>query len=140
MAEGDGVVYNNFKEQVMEGEYAFLTDTLKMALLTGHAVDIDLDVGFADVSGDEEAGAGYTAGGATLAGKAVEQDNANDRGTFDATDVTWTGLDVGTPSHAVLYDFTHASDLLIAIWEVTTASNGGDYTLEFGAVGLLTIT
>jgi hypothetical protein len=58
---------------------------------------------------------------------------------FDANDVTWTGLDVGTPSHAILYDSTPSETCLIAYWEVTTASNGGDYTLSWHTNGILTL-
>lgn len=140
MAEGDGAIYNNFKEQVMEGAFNLLTDTLKVILVTGHTPDIDAHTGYADVSANEESGTGYTAGGETLASVTVVQDNTNDRGVFDAADVTWTGLDVGTPSHAILYDDTHASDLLIAYWEVTTASNGGNYTLQWNASGIILLT
>lgn len=140
MAEGDGVLYNNFKHQLMEGEFDLLNDVIKVGLVTGHVVDIDADTQWADVSGDEEAGAGYVAGGATLAGKTVTQDNANDRGVFDGSNVTWAGLDVGTPSHAILYDFTHANDLLTAAWEITTASNGGNYTLQWHADGIILLT
>lgn len=140
MAEGDGVLYNNFKEQVLEGEFDLLNDTLKVILVTGHTPNIDTHTSYSDVSGDEVSGTGYTAGGATLASKTVEQDNTNDRGVFDAADVTWTGLDAGTPSHAILYDDTHASDLLVAYWEVTTPSNGGNYTLQWNANGIVLLT
>jgi hypothetical protein len=140
MAEGDGAIYNNFKEQVMNGEFDLTDDTIKVGLVTGHSPDIDTHTQWSDVSGDEESGTGYSAGGATLGSKAVTQDNDNDRGKFDAGDVTWSGLDVGTPSHAIMYDDTHASDLLIAYWELSTASNGGDYTLQWHANGIILLT
>jgi hypothetical protein len=108
MAEGDGAIYNNFKEQVMEGVFNLLTDTLKIALVTGHVPDIDADDAWAAASPDEVTGTGYTAGGLTLTAVAVTQDNANDRGIFDAANATWTGLNIGgasgSPSHAILYD------------------------------------
>lgn len=136
MAEGDGVIYNEFKFRVLNGYFNLANgqDTLKMILVTGHTVDIDNDTGYASVSGDEESGTGYTAGGETLANQATSKDNTNDRGVLDADDVTWTGLDVGTPSHGILYDdtpTTPTADPLIAAWEVTTPSNGGNYTLQF---------
>lgn len=140
MAEGNGAIYNNFKEQVMNGAFNLANggDTLKMILVSGHTPDIDAHAGYADVSADEYgAGSGYTVGGETLANQATSQDNANDRGEFDADDVTWTSLGPltpATPSHAILYDDTHVSDLLIAYWELgTTTTNGGNYTLQFGA-------
>ena len=144
MAEGDGTIYNNFKEQVLLGELDLSADSaadeIKIMLVTGYSLVIDGDLGYSDVSGVEESGTGYTAGGEVLAGQAVTQDDANDRANFDGTDVTWTGLDVGTPNYAIMYDNTHASKWLIAAWEITTASNGGDYTLQWHSNGILLLT
>jgi hypothetical protein len=142
MAEGDGSVYNNFKEQILLGELDLGNgaDTIKVMLVTGHSLDIDTDASYSDVSGDEESGTGYTAGGETLTNQAVAQDNSNNRASFDADNVTWTGLDVGTPNYAIMYDDTHASKYLIAAWEIATASNGGDYTLQWNANGILLLT
>ena len=144
MAEGDGAIYNNFKEQLLLKIIDCDTDTFKMILVTGYVPDIDADVDYADVSGDEYgAGVGYTVGGETLAGLAVAQDNPNDRATWDASNVTWTSLGPlapNTPSHCIVYDDT-ASDYLVFYWELgTTATNGGDYTMEFNVVGMMTLT
>jgi hypothetical protein len=147
MAEGDGAIYNNFKEQVMEGVFNLASgeDTLQIILVSGHTPDIDAHDEYADVSGDEYGtGDGYTAGGETLTGQDVTQDNANDRGIFDADDVTWSSLGAlapATPSHCILYDGTPAGDPLICYWELgSTATNGGDYTLQFNAVGIITLS
>jgi hypothetical protein len=147
MAEGDGAIYNNFKEQVMEGVFNLASgeDTLQIILVSGHTPDIDAHDEYADVSGDEYGtGDGYTAGGETLTGQDVTQDNANDRGIFDADDVTWSSLGAlapATPSHCILYDDTPAGDPLICYWELgSTATNGGDYTLQFNAVGIITLS
>lgn len=147
MAEGDGAIYNNFKEQVMEGEFDLKTggDQLKVMLVSGHTPNIDTHTTYANVSADEYGTAsGYTATGKTLAGQDVTQDDTNDRGVFDATDLTWSSLgplSPALPTHAIMYDDTHASDLLIAYWELgTTATNGGDYTLQWGANGIILLT
>lgn len=149
MAEGDGAIYNNFKEQVMEGVYNLASGghTLKVTLHTGYTPNIDTDTVWADVSATEYTTAnGYTAGGETLAGQDVTQDNTNDLGKFDANDVTWTSLgplSPATPSHAILWDDTPTSpaDPLIAYWVLgTTATNGGNYTLQWGANGIITLT
>lgn len=141
MAEGDAVVYNAFKAALLNGEVDLSADstghTVKVILVTGHTPDIDAHASYADVSADEESGTGYVAGGETLANQAVTQDNPNDRADFDADNTLWSGLDVGTPSHAIMYDESHASDRLMIYWEVTTASNGGDYTLAWHADGIL---
>jgi hypothetical protein len=140
MAQGDGALYNEFKEELLLGNIDMDGHTFKVVLVTGYTPNIDSHNGLSDVSANEESGTGYTAGGATLANKAVTKDTTNDRAKFDADDVTWNSLNVGTPSHAILYDDTHASDCLVAYWEVTTATNGGNYTLQFGANGILLLT
>lgn len=142
MAEGDGTIYNNFKEQILLGELDLgnAADVIKVILVTGHSLDIDNDASYSDVSADEESGAGYTTGGETLGSQTVTQDNTNDRADFDGDDVTWTGLDVGTPNYAIMYDSTHASDYLIAAWEITTASDGSDYILQWHTDGVLLLT
>lgn len=131
--------YNNFKEQLFRGNVADLaaagTD-VRVSLHTGYTPNIDTHQVWADVSATEVSGAGYTAGGAAVASKTVTQDNTNDRAIMDGNDVTWTGLNVGTPSHAIIRDAT--SDILIGYWAVTTPTNGGDYTLAFDSVGILT--
>ena len=149
MAEGDGQIYNNFKEQVMEGVFNLATgeDAIHITLHTAYTPDIDSHTVWADVSGTEYSTAdGYTAGGKTLASQDVTQDDTNDRGVFDGDDVTWTSLGPltpATPSHAIMWDDTPVSpaDPLIAYWELgTTTTNGGDYTLQWHADGILLLT
>ena len=140
MAQGDGALYNEFKEELFNGNIDLANDTIKMILVSGYTPNIDSHNGLADVTANQLSGTGYTAGGATLGSKTVTKDTSNDRAAWDAADVTWTGLDAGTPSHSIAYDDTHASDCLIGYWEVTTASNGGNYTLQFGANGIVTLT
>ena len=126
MAQGDGALYNEFKEELLLGNIDMDGHTFKVILVTGYTPNIDSHNGLSDVS--------------RLSNRAVTKDTTNARGKFDADDVTWTGLNVGTPSHAILYDDTHASDTLVCYWEVTTPTNGGNYTLQFGANGILLLT
>jgi hypothetical protein len=151
MAEGDGAIYNNFNELVMEGTYNLASggDTLKLTLHTAYTPDIDTHLlwGTAGVSSTEYGTAsGYTAGGKTLTSQDVTQDNTNDRGVFDAADVTWTSLGAlspATPSHTILWDDTPTSpaDPLIAYWVLgTTATNGGNYTIQWGTNGIILLT
>ncbi len=147
MAEGGGEIYNNFKETVMMELFNLANgaDTITLTLHTGYTPDIDAHDQWADVSGTEYGTAdGYTAGGKTLASQAVSQDDANDRGKFDADDVVWTSLGAltpATPSDCILWDDTSAGDELICYWELgTTATNGGNYTIAFGATGIILLT
>lgn len=135
----------------MNGVYnlASAQDVIKTILVSAHTPTIDAaDSVLLDVSGDEYgAGLGYTVGGETLAGQATAQDDTNDRGSFDGTDETWTSLGAlspATPSHTIMYDDTPAApqaDPLIAYWVLgTTATNGGDFTLQWGANGIILLT
>lgn len=151
MAEGDGLIYNSFKEDVMEGimDLATSGDTIQTTLHTAYTPDIDAHViwGTAGVSSTEYGTAdGYTAGGQVLAGQDVTQNDTDDRGEYDGTDETWSSLGAltpATPSDAIHWDNTPAGpvDPLIASWELgVTATNGGDYTLQWGANGLILLT
>jgi hypothetical protein len=147
MAQGDGAIFNTFKELVMEGTYNLSTgnDVVKVILCGTYTPDIDGDTVYGDVSGSEyNAGSGYPSGGAVVTGTDVTVDNGNDRGVFDATDTTFTSLGPLTPSHpshAVMYDDTPGTDPLIAYWETSgTAPNGGDWTLQWGANGVILLT
>lgn len=151
MAEGDGAIYNNFKEQVMEGIFNLASggDTIKATLHTSYTPNIDTHTVWADTgvsSTEYGTGSGYTAGGKTLASQDVTQDNTNDRGVFDAADLTWASLGAlspATPGHCIIWDDTPTSpaDPLICYFELgSTATNGGDYTLQFGANGIILLT
>jgi hypothetical protein len=146
MAEGDGLIYNNFKEQLMEEFFNLASggDTVELTLHSTYTADIDLHTQWADVSASEISGSGYTAGGETLANQDATQDDANDRGKFDADNVTWAScgpLSTPTPAAAILWDNSAAGDELICSWTLgTTATNGGDYTLAFHGDGIILLT
>ena len=138
MPEGDIVAYNDFKEQLFKKVHDLVNDTVKVTLHTGYTPNIDTHQVWADISSTEYgSGAGYTAGGKTLANKSVTQDNTNDRALWDADDVTWTALgplSPATPSHAAIWNDTPTSPadpLLDYILLGTTATNGGNYTLQW---------
>lgn len=153
MAEGDGAIYNNFKEQVAEGVFNLATagDAIYLTLHTAYTPDIDAHGLWGDtgVSTTEYgSGSGYTAGedaSNLLAGQDMTQDNTNDRGVFDGTDHTWTSLGAltpATPSHVIMHaNLVTPADPLILYWVLgTTATNGGNYTLQFGANGIMLLT
>lgn len=147
MPEGDGVVFNDLKEQVLLGTHDLDSDTLQMTLHTAYTPDIDAHQVWADVSGTEYGtGDGYTAGGKALTTVAVSQDDANDRAEVDCDDILWTSLgplSPATPSDCIMWNNTPSSpaDPLMIYWELgTTATNGGNYTLQIGANGFLWLT
>lgn len=152
MAEGDGVLFNAFKHWLLEGVYNLASGghTIKVTLHTGYTPNIDTHTVWADTgvsSTEYGSGSGYTAGGKTLANQDATIDTTNDRGKFDADDVTWTALgplSPATPSHTIMWDDTPSStptDPLMAYWILgTTATNGGDYKLQWHANGILLLT
>lgn len=143
MAEGDPTVYNAAKKGFLDGAFDFANDTIKLALLTSsYTPNIDTHDMWDDVSSYEASGTGYSAGGKTVTSLTTNLDAANDRAYVDAPDVTWTGLDIGTPGYAVLYQSTGtpSTSRLICYWQLgSTATNGGDYTIKFNANGILYI-
>ena len=144
MAQGDLSMFNSARVRIMKGEVDLSTDAIKCTLHTSYTLDVDGDDVWADVSATEyTTGSGYTAGGVALTTLAVTQDNANDRALFDSDPITWASLGPLTPAapdYAIFWDDDHASDVLLFAMELgTTATNGGNYTLNPHADGWLTL-
>jgi len=148
MAEGDGAVYQVAKADFLKADIDLVDDTIKVGLVGGYTLDEDGHTTWTAVksaaTGGELSGTGYSAGGATLASNSVTATGTGTgttvKGKFDADNVTWSSVSCGTPSHAVMYDDTHTAKHVIAAWEVTTATNGGNYTLTWNASGIITIS
>jgi len=149
MAEGDGVAYNCFKKNLMDGVHDIDSggNDVKLILVSSYTPNIDTHTLYSHVSASEySTGSGYTAGGQSLTGKSTVQDNTNDRGVFDAEDVVWAALGTlspATPSHCIMYDNTPSSpaDPLMAYWEIgSTATTGGNYAIEWATAGIFLLT
>lgn len=143
MAQGDGWIFNHFKMRVLEGIIDLSetsgAHTVKVMLISSGDPGVDGTQGYSTWTPTEESGAGYSAGGGTLANKTVTQDDTNNLAKFDGDNVTFTGLDVGTPAYAIMYDDTAPGKPGIAYWELGVASNGGDYTLQWHTDGIITL-
>ena len=139
MAEGDAIVMNNAKEAFMLGAINCTTHTFRIALYSTSLNSPDGAPAY--VTTGEISGTGYTAGGTAVATPAVTQDDSNNWAKWDddGSNVTWSSLATETILAARLYDDTHASNIIIVEWDIATNSNGGDYTLQFGTNGILTI-
>lgn len=140
MAEGDGIVLNNFKEQLLLKTIDCDTDTFRVALYSVALASPD-GVAIAYTTTNEIVASGYTAAGEAVGAPVVTQDDTNNWGKWDdnGTNVTWTSLAASSPKEARLYDDTTATKWVLILWELATDSNGGDYTLAFGANGILTV-
>lgn len=142
MAEGDIVFYNDYMTDMLRGTLDHDTDPIKIALVNGYTPDYDNDNVYADITTYEySSGSGYTAGGLTVSGATISQDNTNNMGVLDITDPEWASLgplSPATPSHAVAYFST--DDVLICTMELgVTPTNGQDYTLQVHADGWINV-
>ena len=113
------------------------TDTLKV-YLTNNAPSASDDDVLTDLEGIT-AEHGYTAADTTNT-----YSEASGTGTLGATDVVWTatGGSFGPFRYVVLYDDTHASNVLIGWWDYgssITVNTGESMTVDFDAGGILTI-
>ncbi len=141
MAEGDAIVLNNFKEQLLLGTIDCDTDVFKVALYSVALATPDgADIAYSATN--EIVASGYVAGGATVATPVVTQDDTNDWGKWDddGSDITWSNLATATILEARLYDNTTGTKWVLILWEIATNSNGGNYTLQFGANGIATVS
>jgi hypothetical protein len=88
----------------------FSADTSKIALMaSGFVFNPATQMAYADISASELPTAnGYTAGGATLAGVTVTQDDTNFRTVVSWNNVSWTasGGSIGPTPGAIIYDST----------------------------------
>jgi hypothetical protein len=138
------VIVNSFKVKIMNGGIDLDTDTIKVMLLTSsHSQDQDNHEFIDDVSSNEVSGTGYTAGGATLGGASITQDNTNNRGVFDANDVTWSSSTI-TARYAVIYKDTGtpSTSPIVAILDFSEnkASSSGNFTIQWHANGVLLLS
>lgn len=135
-------VYTPYKVEAGEADVDLLVDTIKVALVTSAYTFVATHQYFSDIT-NEVTGSGYTAGGATLSSKAVNQDDPNTRAEFDAADVTWSSSTI-TARAAILYKDTGSatSSPLIAYIDFLSdkSSTGGDFTIQWNAEGILQFT
>lgn len=142
MASG---IYNNYKARALGlGTMIDLDgDTIKIALLSSaYTADFDLHDFYDDVSANEVAASGtYVAGGATLT-VTLTQDNVDDEGVFDATDVSFTSATI-TARYAVIYKSTGVAGTspLVCLIDFGTdqTSTAGTFTITFAAEGIINI-
>lgn len=137
------VFYNSFKVDIQSGNIDIDTDTIKCALVTSaYTPNIDTDTKWSNVT-NEVSGTGYSAGGATLASITVTQDNTNDRGVVDATDVTWSTATI-TARAAVLYKSTGTASTSPLICYIDfgsdQTSSGGNFVIQWNASGIFALT
>lgn len=131
MASG---IYNRFKANLCNKIVDLEDDVVKVALYNGtHAFVAGHTV---YTVANEVEGAGYTAGGAALAGKAVTEGATT---KWDANDVEWTTATF-TAHHAVIWGDAGANDLIASIdFGGAKVVADGTFTIQWDDAGLITI-
>lgn len=139
------VVVNTLKSDVLNGNIDLVNDTIKVMLLdSNHTNDIDAQEFVDDVSANEVSASGtYALGGAALTSKTVTTDDTNDRGVFDAADVTFTSSTI-TARYAVIYKDTGtpSTSPIVCIFDFVTdqVSTSGDFSIQWNTDGILYIS
>lgn len=135
-------VFNSAKKELFDGTIDLDTDDIGIMLVNGYTPNIDSHSKRSDVTG-EVSGPGYTAGGVSLTGKSVTQDNTDDEGVFDADDVSWPSSSIAADG-AVLYKkrggLASADELIMYIpfGSVITSTNS-NFNIVWGAEGILNL-
>lgn len=140
MAEGDITVSNQAKAWMLGGIVDLDTDTIKVALTNGYSFDADNNHGYSNFSANEITATGYSAGGESLTGLTITTNDTGDYAMWDAGNVTWTSLATTSIDMACIYDDTLTTPVakgLLASMEIGTNSNGGNYTINWNAGGIL---
>jgi hypothetical protein len=138
--------YNNAPKHLTNGDVAFLTDTIKAALLSAYTPAATHDTWADVIAAGTEAStttSGYTARGLALTSKTITLAGAVT--TIDAADLSWTTPNPGTLAAAfvVYYKDTgaNATSFVLAYEDLggtQTASNGGPFSVT--VPGILALT
>jgi hypothetical protein len=138
-------VYNTGLYNIGAGNIHWLSDTFKVALMPStYTPDIDADEYYDDISASECPSTGnYSAGGATVAGKTLTNDTANDKAVADADNPSWANLTQADIRIAVLYKETGdpATAVLLMYWDfgVTQSPAAELFELPIPTTGVYTI-
>jgi hypothetical protein len=141
-------VYTKFDHSLASKLANIGADTIKCALFSAYttpATNAQSAQFFADVTAvaTELTGAGYTAGGNTVASVTVTDSGAVTTIGPTATIPSWTLL-AGSPAFAVFYDATPgsaATNPVICYWDLGGSQTPGTtFTLNVSGTGLVTFT
>lgn len=137
------VIYNSFKQKIMDGSIDLDTDTIRVALVTSsYTPNQDSHEDYGDITNEVANGNGYTTEGAALSNKAVTKDNTDNEGVFDADDVTWAASTI-TARGAIVYkdSGTAGTSWFICYLDFGSdqSSSSGDFTIQWNSEGILNL-
>lgn len=130
---------NKVKYMLAVGAIDFSSDTFKIILMqSGFTFNKDTHHGYVDVSASELSdGNGYAAGGATLAGGTVTEDDTDNRTEITWNNATWLaqGGPIGPSPGAIIYDDSVAAPTAKPI--LGYIDFGGDQTQADGGTATI---
>ena len=130
----DSGIYNIFKANLMNKEVDLDADTIKVALYDGTHAFTASDTVY--TTSNEITGAGYTAGGATLANTTV---SGTTTVAFDADDAAWSDATF-TAYGAVIYDTSVSNNLICTIdFGGAKTVADGTFTIQWDASGIISL-
>jgi len=139
------IVYTNAKRALLAGELNLATNDIRVALvMTNTTADTDQDAALmnAITTLDEMDGAGYAR--QALTGEAVAADDPNNRGEFDANNLTFSAVSAGTRQVAGMVVYKHVTNdtdsIPIAYIDsggFPFTANGGDIVVAWNVEGIL---
>ena len=143
------LTYTNAKAEILKGNINLITDDIRVILVSeATTADTEEDTALISAFGtlDEYNGTNYVR--KALASQAVAPDNTNNRGEFDADDVTWTALGAGaTPVEgALIYKHVTNDGDSIPLFFITTGGidgfqgNGSDFKIQWNTEGIAQAT
>lgn len=138
------LIYNNYKARMLGlGTMVDLDgDTIKLSLhSSSYTPDQDAHDFYDDVTSEVSASGTYSAGGATLS-VTLSQDDTDDEGVFDATDVSFTSATI-TARYGVIYKSTgnSATSPLVCLIDFGSnqTSTAGTFTISFASEGIINV-
>ena len=143
------LTYTHAKAEILKGNIDLVNDDIRVILvMEATTADTEEDTALMNAFStlDEYDGSAYVR--KALASEAVNEDAANNRGEFDAADVTWTALGAGaTPVEGALV-YKHVTDDTdsIPLFFITTGGidgfqgNGSDFTIQWNSEGIAQAT
>lgn len=121
---------NSAKQDFLNGVHA-TGDTYKLALYNSASATLDKTTTAYTATG-EVSGAGYIAGGATLANRVVGASGDTAYLSFD--DVAWPSATI-TADSALIYNASKSNKAIAVLSFTSATSTNGTWTLDFPAVG-----
>jgi hypothetical protein len=138
------VIYNTFKQRLMDGEVDFDTDQFYVFLSSNaFTPNADTQNVYTDVSASEITGVNYVAGGTLLTGVTVTLNLSTDKAILTANNVTWASSTI-TARYCTIYKKAGSSPVswLVASFDFGSdkSSSAGDFTVQWNASGIIDLT